>query len=80
MDETYYQALAFCQYQSRERGIDAALTYTREDDSQAKLGALLVPSDVGQSYQVAAQARYPMLTLPVDVGLETGMPFGLGLM
>jgi len=42
--------------------------------------ALLVPPDVGQTYQIAAQAGYPMITLPAGVSLETGMPFGLALM
>ena len=51
MNETYYQALSFCQRSSREGGIDAALTH-----NGTKLDALLVPPDVGQSYQIAAQA------------------------
>lgn len=51
MNDTYYQALAFCQQSSREGGIDAALTYKGK-----KLDGLLVPPDVGQSYQIAAQA------------------------
>lgn len=50
MDETYYQALSFCQ-QSTQGGIDAALTYQNK-----KLDGLLVPPDVGQTYQIAAQA------------------------
>jgi amidase len=41
MDETYYQALAFCQKSTREDGIDAALAH-----NGTKLSALLVPSDV----------------------------------
>lgn len=51
MDETYYQALAFCQKTSREDGIDAALQH---DGTQ--LSGLLFPPDVGQTYQIAAQA------------------------
>lgn len=45
-----------------------------------KLDALLVPLDVGQTYQIAAQAGYPMITVPAGVNFETGMPFGLALM
>ncbi|EUC45653.1 hypothetical protein COCMIDRAFT_5182 [Bipolaris oryzae ATCC 44560] len=75
MDETYYQALSFIQRTTREEGIDAALTHEGR-----KIDALLVPADVGQTYQVAAQAGYPMVTVPVGVGEETGMPFGLGIM
>ncbi|KAI1504359.1 amidase [Biscogniauxia marginata] len=73
-DETYYQALEFTQSSTRN-GIDVALTYQGK-----KLAGLLVPSDVGQTYQIAAQAGYPMITLPAGVQSSTGMPFGLGIM
>lgn len=75
MDETYYQALAFTQRSTREDGIDAALA-----NNGRPLDALLVPPDVGQTYQIAAQAGYPMITLPAGVHSSTGMPFGLALM
>jgi len=75
MDETYWQALSFCHRTTREEGIDAAL-----NNNGTKLTALLVPPDVAQTYQIAAQAGYPMITLPAGVGVETGMPFGLALM
>nr|POE93030.1 putative amidase [Quercus suber] len=77
MDETYWQALTFCQYSSREQGIDAALA---SGQNGAIVDALLVPPDVGQTYQVAAQAGYPMITIPAGVHTSTGMPFGLALM
>ena len=51
MNSTYYEALSFCQRSTREDGIDAALTYNGK-----QLSALLVPPDVGQTYQIAAQA------------------------
>jgi amidase len=75
MDETYYQALSFTQRSTREEGIDAALS-----NNGRPLDALLVPPDVGQTYQIAAQAGYPMITLPAGVHSDTGMPFGLALM
>jgi amidase len=77
MDETYYQALAFCQSSTRENGIDAALAMGPNGE---KLDGLLVPPDVGQTYQIAAQAGYPMITLPAGLNSDTGMPFGLALM
>ena len=77
MDETYYQALSFCQRSTREDGIDAALNYFHNG---TKLDALLVPPDVGQTYQIAAQAGYPMVTIPAGVNEESHMPFGLALM
>lgn len=52
MDETYYQALEFCRRTTREEGIDAALTLP----GGKRLSALLVPADVGQVTNVAAQA------------------------
>ncbi|KAK4631332.1 Putative amidase [Fulvia fulva] len=45
-----------------------------------QLDALLVPPDVGQSYQIAAQAGYPMITIPAGISSATGMPYGLALM
>lgn len=77
IDQTYYQALAFCQQRTREGGIDAALAM---DPNGTQLDALLVPPDVGQTYQIAAPAGYPMITLPAGTHSDTGMPFGLGLM
>ena len=74
-DTTYYQALSFCQKATREDGIDAALA-----NNGARVDVLLVPADVGQTCQVAAQAGYPMITLPAGTASASGMPFGLGLM
>lgn len=75
MNETYWQALDFCHRTTREYGIDAAL-----HNNGNQLTALLVPPDVAQTYQIAAQAGYPMITLPAGVSPDTGMPFGLALM
>jgi amidase len=75
MDATYWQALNFVHKSTREDGIDAALY-----NKGKKLTALLVPPDVGQTYQIAAQAGYPVVTVPAGVGPETGMPYGLALM
>ncbi|CAD6587828.1 MAG: hypothetical protein ASARMPREDX12_003019 [Alectoria sarmentosa] len=75
MNSTYYEALSFCQRSTREDGIDAALR-----NNGKHLSALLVPPDVAQTYQIAAQAGYPMITLPASVNSSTGMPFGLALM
>lgn len=75
MNETYWQALSFCQRTSREDGIDAAL-----NANGTHLDALLVPPDVGQSYEIAAQAGYPVITIPASVHSLSGMPFGLALM
>jgi amidase len=75
MDDTYWQALSFCHRTTREEGIDAALY-----NNGTNLTALLVPPDVRQTYQIAAQAGYPMITLPASVRPDTGMPFGLALM
>lgn len=80
MDETYYQALEFCQRSTREEGIDAALNPLLPNGTRVTVDVLLVPPDVGQTYQIAAQAGYPMVTVPAGVGGESAMPFGLALM
>lgn len=75
-DATYYQALAFCQKATREDGIDAAL----KSVNGTKITALLAPPDFGPTYQIAAQAGYPVVTVPAGVNAASGMPFGLSLM
>ena len=75
MDETYYQALGFCQKSTREDGIDAALL-----NAGNKLDALLIPPSVAQAPQIAAQAGYPIITLPVGVSTADGMGYSLGLL
>ncbi|RDA90830.1 hypothetical protein CP533_1552 [Ophiocordyceps camponoti-saundersi (nom. inval.)] len=74
MDDTYRKALHFCRTSAR-RGIDDALTWKNR-----RLSALLVPLEPGQSYQIAAQAGYPIMTLPISIHRESGMGIGLGLM
>lgn len=46
-----FQAVSFCQQSTRAGGIDAAL-----NNNGSQLSALLVPPDVAQTYQIAAQA------------------------
>ncbi|KAK4540018.1 hypothetical protein LTR36_009834 [Oleoguttula mirabilis] len=75
MNETYWQALGFCQRTTREDGIDAALLH-----NGTKLDALLAPPDVAQSIQIAAQAGYPVITIPAYVHSLSGMPFGFAFM
>lgn len=76
-NETYFQALHFTQTKCKN-GINHALTAY----SPTPLSALLVPPDVGPSYQIAAQAQFPVLTLPAgyhDREGDHGMPYGLAL-
>ncbi|KAL8965104.1 MAG: hypothetical protein Q9183_004029, partial [Haloplaca sp. 2 TL-2023] len=76
-NSTYHQALRFCRESSREHGIDAAL---KRYGNNVALDVLLVPSDVAQSSQMAAQAGYPVITIPASVHSKSGMPFGLAFM
>lgn len=80
-NETYWQALSFCQEKTRD-GIDWALSGGDQGlpQGKVKLDGLLVPPDVGQTYQIAAQAGYPMITIPAGVHSNNGMPFGLAIM
>ena len=73
-DATYWQALNFCQRTTREEGIDAALRSGKQ-----RLDGLLVPPDVAQSVQIAAQAGYPVITIPAGTDPESGMPYGLAI-
>ncbi|KAK1573716.1 glutamyl-tRNA amidotransferase subunit A [Colletotrichum navitas] len=73
-NDTYWKALEFMQRTTRG-GIDAAL-----NPRGVKLSGLLVPSSVGKTFQIAAQAGYPMATIPAGVDPVSGMPFGLGIM
>ncbi|UPL03315.1 hypothetical protein LCI18_014249 [Fusarium solani-melongenae] len=73
-DETYFQALEFC-VSSCRKGIDDALNYKGK-----KLAGLLVPPQVAQAPQIAAQAGYPVITIPGGYSSESGMPFGLAIM
>ncbi|KAJ5107329.1 hypothetical protein N7456_004004 [Penicillium angulare] len=75
MNATYWDALAFCQRTTREEGIDAALKWKNRT-----LDGLLVPPDVAQSIQIAAQAGYPVITVPAGTEQESGMPYGLAIM
>lgn len=54
-DDTYYQALNFTQ-STTKAGIDHALTHY---SNGTRLSGLLVPPDVGQSYQISAQSAIP---------------------
>lgn len=80
-NETYWQALSFSQGKTRT-GIDWALGGGGQTlpKNCTKLNGLLVPPDVGQTYQIAAQAGYPMVTIPAGVHSDTQMPFGLAIM
>lgn len=75
MNATYWEALAFCQRTTREEGIDAALQW-----KNGTLDGLLVPPDVAQSIQIAAQAGYPVITVPAGTEQVSGMPYGLAIM
>ncbi|GFN16513.1 hypothetical protein AtubIFM55763_010347 [Aspergillus tubingensis] len=75
MNETYWQALEYCHRTSREEGIDAALHYQGRN-----LTALLVPPDFAPSIEIAAQAGYPVVTLPAGINKDSHMPYGLALM
>ncbi|KAK4569800.1 hypothetical protein LTR86_002769 [Recurvomyces mirabilis] len=75
MNETYYQALDFCHRTSRVDGIDYALA-----NNGSAVDLLLAPPDVGPSYQIAAQAGYPVVTIPAYVHSLSGMPYGFSFM
>jgi amidase len=79
-DGTYDSALRFIQEQTRGNGIDAALKYQPDPSKPAiQLDALIIADRKGAGQQVAAQAGYPIISIPVGVDKEEmgGRPFGL---
>ncbi|KAI0012980.1 amidase [Xylariaceae sp. FL0662B] len=74
-NDTYKSAWEFIREKSRDEGIDPALRWGGEI-----LDGLLVPiqADGGVATQIAAQAGYPMITIPVGVA-DNGVPFGLAI-
>lgn len=86
-DRTYYAALHHIQSQCRENGIDAALQDHSLETSQMEnqwdypeqlLDALLFCDVKAGGIQIAAQAGYPVLTIPIGLDPE-GMPVPLTL-
>ncbi|KAL1310757.1 hypothetical protein AAFC00_001009 [Neodothiora populina] len=88
-DETYHAALAYIRRQTRERGIDYALTHypssfssssslsnEEENSEQKSLDALLFCDVLAPGQNIAAQAAYPILTLPIGLDCD-GVPVSL---
>ncbi|KAM0810623.1 putative Amidase domain-containing protein [Seiridium cardinale] len=74
-DDVYHSALDYIRQKTREEGFIQALLV-----DGIELDGLLVPvqADGGVAVQTAAQAGYPMITIPV--GIDTnGVPFGLAV-
>ncbi|KAK9424335.1 putative Amidase domain-containing protein [Seiridium unicorne] len=74
-DDVYHSALDYIRQKTREEGLDKALLV-----DGIELDGLLVPvqADGGVAVQIAAQAGYPMITIPVGVDTN-GVPFGLAV-
>ncbi|KIX05563.1 uncharacterized protein Z518_06435 [Rhinocladiella mackenziei CBS 650.93] len=83
-DKTYYAALKHIQSQCRENGIDAALRCPPEHrrsgsaDAEELLDALLFCDVKAGGIQIAAQAGYPVMTIPIGLDPD-GMPLPLTL-
>ncbi|OQU98275.1 hypothetical protein CLAIMM_04084 [Cladophialophora immunda] len=86
-DKTYYAALKHIQYQCRDNGIDAALKCPSserrpqsagEGEEVELLDALLFCDVKAGGIQIAAQAGYPIMTIPIGLDPD-GMPVPLTL-
>lgn len=81
-DETYRAALKHIQTQCRENGIDAALKCPSDKNLQGSrdetLDALLFFDVKAGGIQIAAQAGYPVMTIPIGLDPD-GMPLPLTL-
>jgi amidase len=79
-DETYWKALRWIRKQCRDNGIDAALRYKvrdeRGEEKEQRLDALLFGDIKMAGINIAAQAGYPVITLPVGLDPDS-MPVGI---
>ncbi|KAL8701884.1 MAG: hypothetical protein Q9201_004670 [Fulgogasparrea decipioides] len=77
-DKTYQEALEYIQNTSRKKGIDAALKPVNRDNETIELDALLICDRKGAGQMLAAQAGYPIISIPIGVD-ATGLPVGLSI-
>ncbi|CAO1606252.1 hypothetical protein XANCAGTX0491_009753 [Xanthoria calcicola] len=75
-DETYSKALQYIRYQCRDRGIDAALHLIDHSSGPAEFDALLLCDHKKAGQQLAAQAEYPIITIPIGTDTD-GLPVSL---
>ena len=76
-DESYHAALEHIRSQCRTHGIDAALsTHVPHTEQPIEFDALLFCDIKGAGQQIAAQAAYPILSLPIGLDPD-GMPVSL---
>ncbi|KAI1336750.1 amidase [Xylariaceae sp. FL0016] len=78
-DETYDSALAHIRRQTRQNGIDAALSHVQEGEAEpVRLDALIFCDRRGIGQQYAAQVGYPVICIPI--GLDNhGMPISISI-
>ncbi|KAL8902139.1 MAG: hypothetical protein Q9207_004858 [Kuettlingeria erythrocarpa] len=75
-DQTYLKALHYTRHKCRVEGIDAALKFNDSSAGTVEVDALLLCDRKGAGQQLAAQAGYPIITIPI--GLDTnGFPVSL---
>ena len=77
-DQVYQMALEHIQKACRSDGIDAALKYTLENGEQIELDGLLMCDRKGVGQQLAAQAGYPIICIPIGLD-EDGIPVALSI-
>lgn len=78
-DAVYQNALQHIRKQTRERGIDAALSYRdSKSEQRMQLDALLFCDRRGIGQQYAAQAGYPIISIPIGID-DGGMPVSLSI-
>lgn len=77
-DATYNAALKHVHHMCREQGIDAALNHTTPDGKDVELDALILCDHKGTGQQIAAQAGYPIVCIPIGID-DDGLPIGLSL-
>ncbi|KAL8719089.1 MAG: hypothetical protein Q9181_008108, partial [Wetmoreana brouardii] len=77
-NKTYHEALKYIQDTSRKQGIDAALRSVTSDNETIELDALLICDRKGAGQMLAAQAGYPIISIPIGID-AIGLPVGLSI-
>ena len=77
-DDIYHHALNHIHRRTRDEGIDAALRLRKGSNETTQFDALLLCDRKGAGQQLAAQAGYPIICIPIGLD-DKGLPVSLSL-
>ncbi|KAL9609292.1 MAG: hypothetical protein Q9167_005928 [Letrouitia subvulpina] len=77
-NKDYYDALQYTREKTRKEGFDAALKPLTADNQTIELDALLICDRKGAGQMLAAQAGYPIISVPIGID-AAGLPVGMSI-